>query len=79
VKRSHGGPWTPENIVWLCGDGTRGCHGWAEANPRAAEPGGWALPSHADPAATPIDHFVFGSVLLTPDGMYRHQGAIEIR
>jgi hypothetical protein len=25
------------NCVRLCGDGTTGCHGWAEANPAAAQ------------------------------------------
>jgi hypothetical protein len=26
-KRSQHGPWTPSNVLHLCGDGTRGCHG----------------------------------------------------
>jgi len=70
VKRSHFGEWSAPNIVWLCGSGTTGCHGWAENYPREAEPGGWALPSGADPAAVPIEHHTWGRVLLTEDGMY---------
>lgn len=33
----------PANGVPLCGDGVRGCHGWAEANPTDARLLGWAL------------------------------------
>lgn len=33
----------PGNGVALCGDGVRGCHGWAEAHPRAAALLGWRL------------------------------------
>ena len=33
----------PANGVPLCGDGTRGCHGWAERFPRAAMLLGWRL------------------------------------
>jgi cytochrome c5 len=70
VKRSQGGQWTPTNIVYLCGDGTRGCHGWAEANPtRARAEGGWARRS-TDPQDRPIQHRLFGWVRLTEDGMF---------
>lgn len=27
VPKGHGGDDVPENAAWLCGDGTRGCHG----------------------------------------------------
>lgn len=59
------------NIVWLCGSGTTGCHGWAEHFPAEAEPDGWALPSTAAPELVAIRHYLWGPVLLTPDGMYR--------
>lgn len=36
VAAGRGGPTDRFNCVPLCGDGTRGCHGWAEANPDAA-------------------------------------------
>ena len=32
----QGGPATPENLLWACGSGTTGCHGWIPANPREA-------------------------------------------
>lgn len=32
----QGGPDTPENLLWVCGSGTTGCHGWIHANPEAA-------------------------------------------
>jgi hypothetical protein len=55
--RSQGGPWTPSNILHLCGDGTRGCHG------RITKPDGWRpvfeflgwiVPSHADWRSTEV-------------------------
>jgi hypothetical protein len=69
VKRSQGGKWTPTNIVYLCGDGTRGCHGWAEANPNLAREEGFARRS-TDPQDKPIRHGLWGWVVLTEDGMY---------
>lgn len=33
----------PANGVPLCGDGVRGCHGWAERHPRDAALLGWRL------------------------------------
>jgi hypothetical protein len=37
VAAGRGGPTDPFNCVRLCGDGTRGCHGWAEHNVAAAQ------------------------------------------
>lgn len=34
----------PSNLVRLCGDGVRGCHGWLEANRTHAKEIGWILP-----------------------------------
>lgn len=36
VAAGRGGPTDLFNCVALCGDGTRGCHGWAEHNVTAA-------------------------------------------
>lgn len=68
--RSQGGPWTPSNILHLCGDGTTGCHG-VLTNTRGAreefEAAGWIVPSHADWAETPVlRHGEF--VILLDDG-----------
>lgn len=35
IKKSQGGDDWRANIVWLCGDGTRGCHGLIEAGDRS--------------------------------------------
>lgn len=37
VSAGRGGPTDLFNCVPLCGDGVRGCHGWAEANPKLAQ------------------------------------------
>lgn len=36
VAKGRGGPTDRFNCIPLCGDGTRGCHGWAESNVTAA-------------------------------------------
>lgn len=56
VKRSQGGPWTPQNCVILCGHGTtpRGCHSWAEHHPNDAEREGFHVRPWNDPAEIPI-------------------------
>lgn len=44
----------PANGVALCGDGVRGCHGWAEAHPEAAELLGWRLAPGDHPLEAPF-------------------------
>lgn len=41
----------PSNLLAVCGNGTRGCHGWIESHRRAASEQGWLLASGADPVA----------------------------
>lgn len=36
LKKGQGGTWAPSNGLHVCGDGTRFCHGWIEANPAHA-------------------------------------------
>lgn len=43
----------PANGVPLCGDGVRGCHGWAEHNPTDAALLGWRLVTGEDPLVAP--------------------------
>lgn len=51
IKRSQGGTNHYGNLVTMCGNGTLGCHGWVEANPKAAQATGFAVPSWVgDPA-----------------------------
>lgn len=55
--RSQRGPWTPSNILHLCGDGTRLCHGeLTNTNGRRAEyeRAGWIVPSGQDWLAMPV-------------------------
>ena len=60
LLRSRGGGNSPQNIVFLCGSGTTGCHGWAHANPASATEQGWMLPSKTDPARAPIRRSRYG-------------------
>lgn len=54
LKRSHGGDWNPANILHVCGDGTRGCHGWIEAHPKLANEHGLWLRAGEDPEETSV-------------------------
>ncbi len=67
-RRKAGRVWSPENLLHLCGDGTRGCHGWIEANPLKAQQQGWWVLSHKDPAKTPVHLAGRGYVFLNADG-----------
>ncbi|MFC9768916.1 hypothetical protein [Rhodococcus jostii] len=37
-------------LLHVCGDGTRGCHGWITAHPDTACELGWSVRGYADPA-----------------------------
>lgn len=52
-KRSQGGEWRPSNILHVCGDGTRGCHGYIEANPAMARKYGLWLFAGQHPVSSP--------------------------
>lgn len=67
-RRKTGRVWAPENLLHVCGDGTRGCHGWIEANPTKAQQQGWWVPSHKDPAKTPCWLAGRGYVFLNANG-----------
>jgi hypothetical protein len=73
-KRSQGGPWSPSNCVHSCGDGVRGCHGWAEGSPNAAAAEGFHLRPGQEPAETPIVSGLHGYVLLDDHGGIRPAG-----
>ena len=58
--RGMGGTSRPEihamaNLLTLCGDGTRGCHGWVESNRTEATRLGFLCPSWQDPADWPVN------------------------
>lgn len=67
-NRGQGGPWSPSNIVWLCGDGTRGCHGWVTVHPEAARTSGFHVPWWDTPVVIPVHSTLHGVVFLADDG-----------
>lgn len=68
-NRSQGGTWDVENILHLCGDGVRGCHGWITEHPKLSYESGWAVRSHWNPADVAVR--VRGvNKFLTLDGRY---------
>ncbi|WP_432420793.1 HNH endonuclease [Nocardia farcinica] len=70
-KRSQGGRWDASNLLALCGDGVRGCHGWAEANPSAAHEAGYWLRHGEQSTATPV--LRLGRLVLLDDDGQVHE------
>ncbi len=76
LRRGAGGtrrPWVnlPGNLVLMCGDGARGCHGAVTNNPTLAAANGYrVVDGQRRPADTPILHAVHGRVLLADDGTW---------
>lgn len=69
TPRGMGGSKNPainstENLLLLSGTGTTGAHGWVESNRAQALAYGLLVPSWAEPALTPVKHWVRGPVLL---------------
>jgi hypothetical protein len=67
-KRSQGGEWSADNVVFLCGHGTAGCHGWIEHNANKAEEEGWHVRPWQDPEDIPIKYRRTEWLSLLPDG-----------
>lgn len=44
----------PSNLVTVCGDGVRGCHGWIESNRDQAREWGYLVHRIDDPAEVPV-------------------------
>ena len=59
---------TPVNLLVLCGDGVRGCHGRIESERRWAREQGYAVSHWENPALVPVRHWLHGLAFLTPDG-----------
>lgn len=53
---------SPANALVLCGSGTTGCHGWAEAHPVEAELLGWRLAPGVEADGAPWWHRFYGWV-----------------
>lgn len=70
--RGMGGDRRPDtnraaNALHLCGDGTVGCHGWAESHPAEARALGVKLRRHETPVEVPVQ-LAGGLVWLDDDG-----------
>ena len=66
-NRSQGGTWAPSNLLHLCGDGTRGCHGWITLNPLKSRDKGWSVRRCAEPSEERLLTWQ-GWVLFADDG-----------
>jgi len=67
-RAGRGETWSnlPGNLLTLCGDGTRGCHGYLTAHPAAAKSGGFSCNRLGiiRPADIPVAHSVWGVCFL---------------
>ncbi|MBC9819455.1 HNH endonuclease [Nocardia farcinica] len=70
-KRSQGGTWDASNLLALCGSGTTACHGWVEANPRAAHMLGFWLRHGEQSATTPV--WLWGRWVQLDDNGHIHE------
>lgn len=64
---------SPANLLLLCGSGTTGCHGWAEANREVALEQGFLVRQADDPASVPVEVWAtapHARALLTVHGDY---------
>lgn len=68
--RSRGGGHTLDNLTWLCGSGTTGCHGRVHAHPAAATERGFIVASWDAPETAPVRLHDGRLVLLGEDGGY---------
>jgi hypothetical protein len=57
----------PSNIIYLCGSGTEGCHGWVESHRREAYADGLLLYRNFDPDESPVT-LRYGEVFLDDEG-----------
>lgn len=55
------------NLLWLCGSGTEGCHGWVESNRAVSYEQGLLLHRNDDPTEVPVV-LHYGTVLLDDEG-----------
>ena len=57
----------PSNLIFLCGSGTEGCHGWVESNRSIAYTDGLLVHRVDDPAEIPVV-LRYGEVFLDEEG-----------
>lgn len=68
--RSHPFPGLhqPANLIWLCGSGTTGCHGWFHDHPAVAYQLGYMVHMSDNPVNIPMLRYDGKWVLLDNDG-----------
>lgn len=60
---------SPSNLILLCGDGVRGCHGYIEQNRAEARRTGFNVPQFvANPESISVAYWDGRTYLLTDDG-----------
>lgn len=74
---SRPGTNSPANLLWLCGSGTTGCHGYVESYRTEAAEQGWLVKHPRDPADVPVLLWDGQRVLLDAEGGYRSVPEVE--
>lgn len=60
---------SPSNLILLCGDGVRGCHGHIEQNRTEARLAGYNVPQFVtNPESIPVKYWDGGTYRLNNDG-----------
>lgn len=60
---------SPSNLILLCGDGVRGCHGYIEQNRAEARRGGYNVPQFVtNPESIPVNYWDGRTYRLNDDG-----------
>lgn len=59
---------SPANLILLCGDGVRGCHGYIEQHREEAKQDGYGVAWWEDPAAVPVRYWDGNTYTLTNEG-----------
>lgn len=71
IPRGMGGTKTKDVasvLIFLCGSGTTGCHGWVESHRSEAYETGMLVRRGSDPSYVPIVNLYGSSYYLTNDG-----------
>lgn len=59
---------SPANLILLCGDGVRGCHGYIEQHREEAKQDGYGVAWWEDPATIPVRYWDGNTYTLTNGG-----------
>jgi hypothetical protein len=65
----------PSNLLWVCGDGTRGCHGHMESHRTESYEKGWLVRHGTSPETVAVHLWDGRRVLLDNTGNWSHAGS----